>query len=260
MIRLMFSQKVLFGLVVFIFCLNFPLFVYAIDSDQDGLDDDMEKFVYYTDPFKVDTDGDGYSDFVEIEHDYSPHKGNGAKFHENDYDKDGLNDWQERWFKSDIGKADTDQDGINDFDEVMTGRKPNSADNSETFFREIVVDRTSQRLFFYVDGIKLVNMPVSTGNPGTETPAGEFAIQRMIPNKRYVGPGYDLPNVKWNMQFIPMYYIHGTYWHNDFGIRTHSHGCVNLSNKDAEFLYKYVNEGLKVRVIGETPKKYRVGT
>jgi S1-C subfamily serine protease len=42
-----------------------------IDTDQDGLFDDLEKSLN-TDPEKADTDGDGYADGMELSHDYSP--------------------------------------------------------------------------------------------------------------------------------------------------------------------------------------------
>jgi len=234
-----------------------PVLASEIDTDKDGLTDEEEKY-YYTDPMNPDTDGDGYWDGVEIDFDYSPHLGDGKKFHENDFDGDGLNDWIERWFKSDIGKEDTDGDGYTDFDEVMSGYGPVNVAATSTFDREIIVDRTLQRLYYFVDNIKILNLPVSTGNPETETPDGEFIIERMIDMKSYVGEDYDLPNVWWNMQFKPMYYIHAAYWHNDFGRRTHSHGCVNMKYEDAEIIYKHMDIGVPVSVTGTTPSKYWV--
>lgn len=43
------------------------------DSDQDGLSNE-EEGLYRTDPFDKDTDGDGYSDGVEVESGYDPKK------------------------------------------------------------------------------------------------------------------------------------------------------------------------------------------
>jgi len=235
----------------------FPISVWALDTDHDGLSDDLENF-YYTDINNPDTDADGYSDGVEIQYDYSPHKGFATKMNEYDYDDDGLNDWLERWFGSDISKADTDGDGYSDFDEVMYGYSPIDSTGSTRFDRLIEVDRTNQRLYYFVDNVKLYNFPVSTGNPGTDTPAGQFIIEKKIESKRYIGPGYDLPGVLWNMQFKPEYYIHGAYWHNNFGIRTQSHGCVNMNTDDAGILYKYVDIGIPIIVTGETPQNYFV--
>ena len=56
---------------------NVPLRVYAAgslaDSDGDGLADGDEWFIYGTDPFNADTDGDWFSDGYEIEMGYDPH-------------------------------------------------------------------------------------------------------------------------------------------------------------------------------------------
>jgi hypothetical protein len=43
-----------------------------LDSDGDGIPDKIEIEVYGTDPFKWDTDGDGYSDKQEIDAGYDP--------------------------------------------------------------------------------------------------------------------------------------------------------------------------------------------
>lgn len=249
-------NKLTIGILIILLC---PAIVFALDTDRDGLSDDLEKY-YYTDIDNIDTDGDGFSDWVELENDYSPHVGNLKRLHENDYDQDGLNDWLERWFHTDLGKPDTDGDGFSDYDEVLGGFDPTDPAPLRKFARRIEVDISQQRLYYFVDTVKLLNLAVSTGNPGTETPVGEFEVTRLIANKRYIGPGYNLPNVLWNMEFIPMYYIHGAYWHNDFGIKTHSHGCVNLSNSDAELLYKYVDVGMPITVTGTTPGRYYVGT
>lgn len=43
-----------------------------IDTDGDGLTDIVEIDVYKTNPNKKDTDGDGYSDKIEIDSGYDP--------------------------------------------------------------------------------------------------------------------------------------------------------------------------------------------
>jgi hypothetical protein len=37
--------------------------------------------------------------------------------------------------------------------------------------------------------------------------------------------------------------VHGTYWHNDFG-RPKSHGCVNVSNQAAQFVFRWTTPAL----------------
>jgi hypothetical protein len=41
------------------------------------------------------------------------------------------------------------------------------------------------------------------------------------------------------------YGLHGTYWHDNFGTPM-SHGCVNLSNADAQWLFNWASVGTKV--------------
>lgn len=233
------------------------LFAAELDSDYDGLSD-REEAKFFTDPMNPDTDGDGYPDGLEVQNGYSPHAGDGKKIGENDLDGDKLSDWVELWFGSSIGEVDTNKDGKSDYDAVMSGVSP--MDSKRTFEKKIVVDLSLQRLYYYVDGIKMMNAPVSTGNWFTPTPVGKFEIQRKVENMRYVGSDYDFPGVKWNMQFKPRYYIHTAYWHNDFGERTRSHGCVNMRLEDAEELYKYADVGVSVETIGKTPGRYYVGT
>ena len=47
------------------------------------------------------------------------------------------------------------------------------------------------------------------------------------------------------MYFYGGYGLHGTYWHNNFGTPM-SHGCVNLSQGDAAWLYNWAPVGTKV--------------
>ncbi|RME65323.1 MAG: L,D-transpeptidase [Caldilineae bacterium] len=85
---------------------------------------------------------------------------------------------------------------------------------------------------------------VSTGLPGTPTVQGVFRmwvrvrVQTMSGGNRASGTYYSLPNVEWVQYFYEDYSFHGTYWHNNFG-HPMSHGCVNMRNEDAEWLFKW---------------------
>jgi hypothetical protein len=253
----------IFKIIIFIFLFNFicVLNVYAFsDLDADGLSDEQETFFYYTDPNNFDTDGDGYGDKQEIGNGFSPHKGGGAKIDENDYDNDGLSDWHEMWFGSDIGKSDSDGDGFNDYQEVLNGYDPTDASKIKKYTKKIEIDKAKQELRYIIDKITMKVFSVSTGNPGTETPSGAFSILNKVASMSYTGPGYSFKNVKWNMMFKSPFFIHTAYWHNDFGKRTRSHGCVNMRAEDAKFLYDYADIGTPVIISGETPAKYFVKT
>lgn len=234
------------------------VFAEDMDSDGDGLSDSLE-LIWKTDPVNPDTDGDGFHDGVEIKHGYSALAGNKTRVYAYDHDMDGLSDWHEYWFKSDIGAPDSDADGKTDFDEVMRGESP--VQDGQKFDRKIVVNRSTQHMDYLVDRVAIKTFPISTGNPSTETPEGVFYVMDKKDKKDYIGPGYHMKDVMWNMLFKKGgYYLHSAYWHNDFGKRTHSHGCVNMTIADAKFLYPYIDVGVPVEVIGKTPKKFKVGT
>ena len=87
--------------------------------------------------------------------------------------------------------------------------------------------------------------PPPNGIP-TDTPLGRFRVQNKMPS-RHMGDGeltadldaYELPGVPWVCHFHKDgYALHGTYWHDNFG-RVMSHGCVNLRNEDAKWLFRW---------------------
>ncbi len=79
---------------------------------------------------------------------------------------------------------------------------------------------------------------VSTGLSRTPTVTGRYRIYQKLRYRDMAGPGYYLRNVPYVMYFYASYAIHGTYWHNNFG-QPMSHGCVNLKNEDAAWLFKW---------------------
>lgn len=248
----------------FIGLLLIPTFVFAeeLDSDSDGLSD-AEEMRLGSNPFSTDTDGDGYADAEEFFFGFSSTSVTTTPLTILDTDGDKLTDAQEIRIGTSVVLKDTDGDGHEDYAEMMRGFSPVSVSTSsvDRLPQGLFVDLTTQTMTYRVGGEILHTFPVSTGNPGTLTPTGTFAIMRKIENKRYVGPGYNLPNVLWNMEFkTGGYYIHSAYWHNDFGKRTHSHGCINMRIPDAKLLFEYLDPGVPVVVSGVTPKRRTVGT
>jgi hypothetical protein len=77
------------------------------------------------------------------------------------------------------------------------------------------------------------------------TPYGKHVVERKTPSRHMAGgeiinDAYDLPGVPWCTYFTEGgAAIHGTYWHNDFG-RPRSHGCVNVTNDAACWIYRWV--------------------
>lgn len=123
-----------------------------------------------------------------------------------------------------------------------------------TLAQAIQVDLSEQRLIAYQYGIPVNSFLVSTGVRNHPTPIGSTTITDKIPvmdYRWYYGPdnpnNYNLKNVKWNLRFKPHYYIHSAYWHNNFG-QVMSHGCVNTSLPDAEWLYNWATVGTTVTI------------
>ncbi|KAA3643996.1 MAG: L,D-transpeptidase [Chloroflexi bacterium] len=86
----------------------------------------------------------------------------------------------------------------------------------------------------------------STNGFPTTTPKGHHNIYSKMPSKhmgtggRASSDGRPLPGVPWTAFFAPGgYAFHGTYWHNNFGIPM-SRGCVNMRNKDAKWLFRWL--------------------
>ncbi len=227
----------------------------VIDTDLDGLSDTDELNIYHSNPKNADTDGDTYLDGNEVRQQFSPLVKN-KKMYEVDTDKDGLNDWLEIAFTTDLTRVDTDFDGVSDYDEVMLAKNPIDPDLTATTTRRIEVDLAVQKLKYIVDGKLILTMPVSTGMPRTPTPDGNFKILYKVANIHYKGADFDLPNVKWNLAFKSGgYYLHTAYWHNNFGKKTNSHGCINMREKDVALLYKYIDVSTEVRVVGKLPPR-----
>lgn len=84
------------------------------DTDRDGLYDDQEEDIYFTDPENPDTDGDGLKDGEEVKN----YKTNPKAA---DSDGDTLNDGAEvKQYMTNPNNPDTDGDGLKDGEEVNT--------------------------------------------------------------------------------------------------------------------------------------------
>jgi lipoprotein-anchoring transpeptidase ErfK/SrfK len=109
------------------------------------------------------------------------------------------------------------------------------------------VDLSDQRMYAYEGDTLVRTFVVSTGTWQTPTIIGKFKVWIKLQSAPMSGPGYYLPDVPYIMYFSGDYGIHGTYWHNNFGVPM-SHGCVNLSISDAEWAYNFAVVGTVVNV------------
>ena len=113
--------------------------------------------------------------------------------------------------------------------------------------RWIEVNLSEQRTYAWEGDVLVNSFVVSTGTWATPTVVGTFNIWNKTRIQTMSGPGYSLPNVPFVMYFYKDYGFHGTYWHNNFGTPM-SHGCVNLTIPDSEWLYNWASYGTTVKV------------
>jgi lipoprotein-anchoring transpeptidase ErfK/SrfK len=111
----------------------------------------------------------------------------------------------------------------------------------------IDVDLSQQRVYAYEGDVVVNSFVVSTGTWQTPTVTGKYKVWIKLRSTPMSGPGYYLPDVPYVMYFYKGYGLHGTYWHNNFGTPM-SHGCVNLTIPDAEWLYNFSSVGTVVNV------------
>jgi len=121
--------------------------------------------------------------------------------------------------------------------------------------KRIEVSLTEQKLKAFEYDQPVFTAIVATGLPqahpegeiSTETPVGNHMVDHKRP-VRHMGDGeitsdlsaYELPGVPWVSYFYSHTGVafHGTYWHDNFG-KPMSHGCVNMRNEDAKWLFRW---------------------
>ena len=117
--------------------------------------------------------------------------------------------------------------------------------------RWIDVNLTNQSLTAYENNTAVYHATISSGRYPYLTVTGQFQIylryQAQDMNGYRLGYDYYLPNVPHVQYFYRDFAIHGTYWHNNFGTPM-SHGCVNLTPGDAQWIFNWSAYGTVVNV------------
>jgi lipoprotein-anchoring transpeptidase ErfK/SrfK len=106
------------------------------------------------------------------------------------------------------------------------------------------VDKTTQQMTVFVDGVETYSWPVSTGMRGYSTPSGTYTASSM--NKIWYSKQWDNAPMPHAIFFTKKgHAIHASTETKKLG-RPASHGCVRLAPKNAATLFKLVEEkGLK---------------
>ncbi|MFW6049611.1 MAG: L,D-transpeptidase [Myxococcota bacterium] len=105
------------------------------------------------------------------------------------------------------------------------------------------VDLSEQTLVLYRGDEPVYATLVSTGVDEHATPTGVFTIDRKLISDTMsdLGPEagddrYRIEDVPWTQYFDGSVALHGAFWHNRFGLQR-SHGCVNMSPRDAHRVF-----------------------
>ena len=110
----------------------------------------------------------------------------------------------------------------------------------------VSVDLYEQVLIAYEGETPVFSTLVSSGLPQWSTNEGTFNVylrrERTTMSGAFGQPDfYYLEEVPWTMFFDDDIALHGTFWHDGFGYRQ-SHGCVNMSIIDAQWLYEWSSD------------------
>jgi len=113
----------------------------------------------------------------------------------------------------------------------------------------IDLNLSEQKLYCYEEGALVFSCWVATGKAGYRTRAGDF---RIYAKDRYIdmqnSPGeeaYLVTNVPFVNWFSGGMAIHGCYWSSEYGY-PRSHGCVNVTVDNAEWIYNWAPIGTPV--------------
>jgi lipoprotein-anchoring transpeptidase ErfK/SrfK len=128
---------------------------------------------------------------------------------------------------------------------AMAGPKSEMARLKKGRQRWIEINLTTQRLIAWEGKTWVDARVISSGKRSTPTRTGVFEIQTKYRTTTMSGADYSVPDVPHAMFYDGGYAIHGAYWHNSFGTPV-SHGCVNMSESGAQWLYGWAKVGTPI--------------
>ena len=128
--------------------------------------------------------------------------------------------------------------------------------------RWIDINLFEQTVAVYQNNRLVFATVISSGINPFWTRPGLFQIYQKLESTRMSGSFepdrsdyYNLEDVPWTMYYDEARALHGAYWHTGYGF-PRSHGCVNMSPGDAQWLFHWATEGDWVYVSdpsGQTP-------
>lgn len=240
-----------------------------VDSDQDGLDDRLEKAIG-TNPFNSDSDSDSHVDALEIKNHYNP-LGSGRLPIDLNFTKKlagkfllQVEGQGELWY---LSPRDNLRYYVGDYEDLLKiisilGRGINNENInliidasliSEAALKNVKVDvGPKQRVYYYLGETQIGSFPVSAGKALMPTPKGNFKIINKHP-KAWSSYGLWMPywlgvgTGRFGFHELPIWPSGYREGENHLGIAV-SHGCIRLGIGPAEFLYNWVEVGTPVLI------------
>lgn len=137
------------------------------------------------------------------------------------------------------------------------GERPPEVTDDSTRWIEIILSQ--QTLIAWEGSVPVRRMLISSGTALHPTVTGKFRIYYKVVSTPMRGPDYYLPGVPHTMYFYEGYALHGAYWHAAFGTPM-SHGCINLSLRDAAWLFDWASPTLPAGAWGVNATPCNPGT
>jgi hypothetical protein len=114
--------------------------------------------------------------------------------------------------------------------------------------RWIDVDLDEQTLVAYEDDVPVFATLISTAKKIKNTPPATYRLRSKAAATRMAAEAteakqYDIGEVPWAQRFKKGLFLHAAYWHDNFGNRQ-SAGCINLSPRDARWLYDWTTPAM----------------
>lgn len=113
----------------------------------------------------------------------------------------------------------------------------------------VEVDMGEQMLYYYQNGIRLIETPIVTGNvaSGNATPTGVYYVNNKLRNTYLVGRDYRSFVSYWMAIIGNSIGIHDANWRSSFGGTIYqtsgSHGCINIPPANMPAIYDAVAVG-----------------
>lgn len=249
------AKNINYILIIALLCLiAVPALAEAgLDSDNDGVPDKDEIEIYQTDPFKADTDGDGYNDWRELNSGFSPLNPSPLKLEDLDTDNDGLSDKMELNFHTNLTNPDTDGDGYKDGAEVDSGHDPLNPKPGAKLTKKIEINTgQEQKLYYFLNDVRMGEFEISSGKSSMSTPKGNFkiddkALRAWSKYGLWMPYWMSLKNGYFGIHELPVWPDGRKEGENHLGLPV-SHGCVRLGTGPAEFLYNWAPIGTAVKI------------